>query len=116
MPHSVKVNASHLRLLRTDAAPPRPLVEYRDGERTDTAKRSLDGRPLFNFEAAAEVDGQEIGLVVVTTATPEVVQATPMGAWLKCVSPDGAVLKVSAKDNYSIRVAVIALDLEVVTK
>lgn len=82
---------------------PREVFEYVDGVRTSTARTAKDGRPLWRFEAAVEVDGQPIGACTVLTCTPQVVTGQPMGTRLG--GADG-IVKITPDGQYDVRVTV----------
>lgn len=84
-------------------AEPREMFEYVDGARTDKPRLSADGRPLWRFDAAVEVDGQAVGACAVLTCTPEVVTGQPMGTRL--IGERGTV-KVMPDSQFEIRVNV----------
>lgn len=84
---------------------PREVFEYADGARTDRPRVSADGRPLWRFDAAVEVDGQAVGACAVLTCTPEVVVGQPMGTRL---IGQGATVKVTPDGQYDVRVTVTA--------
>ncbi|WP_232676805.1 hypothetical protein [Nocardioides sp. R-C-SC26] len=69
--------------------------------RTDKPRVSVDGRPLWRFEAAIEVDGHAVGACSVLTCTPEVVTGQPMGTRLV---GQGGIVKATPDSQFEIRV------------
>ena len=84
-------------------AEPREVFEYMDGARTDKPRLSADGRPLWRFDAAVEVDGQAVGACAVLTRAPEVAVGQTMGTRL--IGERGTV-KVMPDSQFEVRVTV----------
>lgn len=89
---------------------PRPKFKYENGERTDQAVRFDDGRPVFGFTAAVAIDGERLDSVQVESPL-ETLPEVPFGTLL--IGEGEARLRVSAKDQYSVRAVVIVDGLKV---
>ena len=101
-------NAQRVQVVPTGE--PRPKFKYGNGERTDQAVCFDDGRPVFGFTAAVAIDGERLDSVQVESpleTLPEVLFGTLL------ISEGEARLRVSAKDQYNVRIVVIVDGLKV---